>query len=74
MANLTGHPVYPVEEMDGYGGYIGWKMIEIFIDSIECRGVPFSTGRDAVNVLKVIDATYRSHVEGRLSTIDYCET
>ncbi len=62
---------YPVKEMEGYGGYIGLQMINSFLDAVEDRGEPFSSGIDAVNTLRVIDAAYEAHAQQHLVRIEY---
>ena len=65
---------YPTQKMQGYGGYTGWKLIDSFLKAGSGQGEPPTSGQDALRVLKIVDAAYRSCAEKKTITIDYGET
>jgi len=61
---LSGAParkfLYNLERVSGYSGYMGKAYVEGFIESIVEDREPFITVNQAIDVLNVVDAIYRS--------------
>lgn len=62
---------FPSEDRPGYGGYGAWMFIRQFLEGLAGGGSPAANGRDALQVLRVIDAAYASAKTGKTLTIHY---
>ncbi len=52
--------VFELDRVSGYSGYMGKAYVEGFVDSILRDREPFITIQQAIEVLKVVEAVYRS--------------
>lgn len=58
------HFVFQLDKVAGYSGYMGKAYLEGFIDAIGKDMEPFITIEQAIGVLEVVEAIYRSHEKG----------
>ncbi|MCD6123452.1 MAG: Gfo/Idh/MocA family oxidoreductase [Spirochaetales bacterium] len=58
-------------EKKGYSGHAGWAFINRFLEGITGSAEQYSNGRDAVNTLRVIEASYKSGRERKFIEIQY---
>jgi predicted dehydrogenase len=56
---------YQLPQCDAYGGVYGVKFVQDFLNAIETNTEPMITGKDALHVLRIIDAAYVSNETGR---------
>jgi predicted dehydrogenase len=56
--------VFDLDKVAGYSGYMGKAYLDDFVDSIIGDREPFITIDQAIDVLRVVDAIYRSHQRG----------
>ena len=55
----------PLAESPAYGGVSGEQFIRDFIRSAQGEGQPWTTGHDALQVARIVDAAYESSRSGR---------
>jgi len=54
------HFIYKLDKVEGYSGYIGKAYVEEFVDAIINDSQPFITIGQAIEVLDVVEAIYKS--------------
>lgn len=55
----------PLAESPAYGGVSGEQFIRDFIGAAQGTGQAWTTGRDALQVARIVDAAYESSRSGR---------
>lgn len=61
--------MYDLRDTPSYGGGIGEDFVRAFLRAAQGYGAPPTTGYDAWQVARIVDAAYQSSREGRRVTL-----